>query len=99
VKTEKNMRIDQTTPVTETAQSDRVAGSTGQSNSASQASQAQSQSEVSLQHDELRAKLEQTPDIREDRVASLQKAMQDGTYQVSNQDLANAIFNTLVQKK
>jgi flagellar biosynthesis anti-sigma factor FlgM len=99
VKTEKNMRIDQATPLTEAAQAERVSGTSNQPNSASQTNQAQAQSDVSLRHDYLAAQVEQAPDIRQDRVASLQKAMQDGTYQVSNEDLANAIFNHLVQKK
>jgi flagellar biosynthesis anti-sigma factor FlgM len=92
------MRIDQTTPLVETAQAERVPGSSGQASSTSQTNQAEAQSEVSLHHDYLQAQLEQAPEIRQDRVAALQKAMQDGTYQVSNQDLANAIFNHLVQK-
>ena len=93
------MRIDQATPLAETSQAERVSGAGGQSNSTSQANLTQSPSDVSLQNDYLREQVEQAPDIRQERVASLQKAMQDGTYHVSNEDLANAIYNHLVQKK
>jgi len=71
------MRIDQATPLTEAAQAERVSGTSNQPNSASQTNQAQAQSDVSLRHDYLAAQVEQAPDIRQDRVASLQKAMQD----------------------
>ncbi len=95
------MRIESNLPVNEAVQSERTANVAGQSaNSASKTRGSQvSESGVTLNTQELRATLEQTPDIRQEKVAALRKAMQDGTYHVSNQDLANAMFNHLVAKK
>ena len=91
------MRIDQNLPVSEAAQSERLSGTNGQASSTPKTSGTQPQSDVTGSQ-QLRAKLEQTPEIRQDRVAALKKAMQDGTYKVSNQDLANAVFNGAMQK-
>ena len=93
------MRIDQSIPSVEPAQTERATGASGQTNSAAKSSQAQPQPEVSLHDTGLHDQVANVPDIRQDRVAALQKAMQDGTYHVSNEDLAGAIFNALVQKK
>ena len=93
------MRIDQLTPIAETSTTERVSGTAGQANSTSKTSSSQStDSGVSLSSQQLRAKLDETPDIRQDRVDALRKAMQDGTYHVSNEDLANAMMNTAFQK-
>jgi flagellar biosynthesis anti-sigma factor FlgM len=93
------MRIDQLTPIAETTTTERVSGATGQANSTSSTSSSQSpDAGVSLSSQDLRAKLDQTPDIRQDRVDALRKAMQDGTYHVSNEDLANSMLNSAFQK-
>jgi flagellar biosynthesis anti-sigma factor FlgM len=93
------MRIDQITTLTETSAADRASGTTvGQANSTPTTSVQTADSGVTLSSQELQTKLAETPDIRQDRVDALRKAMQDGTYQVSNEDLANAIFNTAFQK-
>lgn len=94
------MRIESNLPVNEAVQSERTSNVAGQSaNSASKSRGTQaSDAGVTLSTQELRATLEQTPDIRQEKVAALQKAMQEGTYHVSNQDLANAMFNHLVAK-
>jgi len=91
------MRITQNLPISEVSQSERVSGTNGQASSTSKSAATQPQSDVSASQ-QLRAKLEQTPEIRQDRVAALRQAMQDGTYKVSSQDLANAVFNGAMQK-
>jgi flagellar biosynthesis anti-sigma factor FlgM len=40
---------------------------------------------------QLAAKIKQLPDIRQERVAALQKAIQNGEYQVSDQQIADAV--------
>jgi flagellar biosynthesis anti-sigma factor FlgM len=98
------MRIDQNLPIAETVQSELAAGTkTGQANSTSQSggtssSSATPNSGVTLFSQKLQATLEATPDIRQDKVEALQKAMQNGTYHVSSQDLASAMYDTMVQK-
>jgi flagellar biosynthesis anti-sigma factor FlgM len=98
------MRIDHNLPIAETIQSERVSGTTtGQSSSTSQTGSASStgdasSSSVSIFSQQMQANLDATPDIRQDKVLELQKAMQNGTYNVSSQDLANAMFNTMVSK-
>jgi flagellar biosynthesis anti-sigma factor FlgM len=95
------MRIDQFTPATEAVQSERVSGAPSKAGSTTKTNQTGQTGEatgVSLHYQNLQAKVENTPDIRQDRVSALQKSMQNGTYHVSNQDLANAMFNTMAQK-
>jgi negative regulator of flagellin synthesis FlgM len=41
----------------------------------------------------LKAELQNTPEVRRDRVQALQKAVQQGSYQVTNQQIANAILS------
>ena len=91
------MQINPITPLTETNASDRVS-QTGPAGSTSTTSVQTPDSAISLSSQQLQAKLAETPDIRQDRVAALRQAMQDGTYRVSSQDLANAMFNTAFQK-
>lgn len=47
---------------------------------------------VTVSPSELQMKLDQTPDVRQQKVASLQQAISQGTYQVSGQSIANAMF-------
>jgi flagellar biosynthesis anti-sigma factor FlgM len=44
---------------------------------------------------QLQAQLAQTPDVRADRVASLQQQIEQGTYQPSNEQIASAMFSDL----
>ena len=92
------MRIESNQPVTGAVQSERVSGTKGQATNSASKTSNKPESGVSLTSQALRNKLEQTPDIRQDKVAALQKAMREGTYHVSNQDLANAVYNALVTK-
>jgi flagellar biosynthesis anti-sigma factor FlgM len=94
-----DMRIDQNLPISETVQSERVSGTTtGQANSTSKSDSSTPDVGVSLSSQQLQATLDATPDIRQDKVAALQKAMREGTYNVSSQDLAGAVYNSLIQK-
>ena len=98
------MRIDQNLPISEAVPSERVSGTTtGQANSTSKSNNASSSSTapnsgVSIFTQQMQATLDATPDIRQDKVEALQKAMQAGTYHVSSQDLASTMYNTMVQK-
>ena len=47
----------------------------------------------------LREKLDNVPDVRSQRVAQLQEAIRNGSYQVSNEKLADAMFNELLRRK
>lgn len=44
----------------------------------------------------LAAQLQQMPDVRQERVAALRQAIQSGQYQVSNDQIANALHNQLL---
>jgi len=43
----------------------------------------------------LRAKLNSVPDIRQDRVAAISLALQNGTYSVSNKQIAQSLLRDL----
>lgn len=44
---------------------------------------------------ELRAELNKTPEVRQERVEALQKAMQEGSFQVSNEQISEAMLSDL----
>ncbi|HTV59240.1 MAG TPA: flagellar biosynthesis anti-sigma factor FlgM [Verrucomicrobiae bacterium] len=48
-------------------------------------------SSSAVQYSKLRSAAANLPDVRQDRVASLQQAIQAGTYSVSNQQIAGAL--------
>jgi len=41
----------------------------------------------------LKAEIQNTPEVRRDRVQALQKAVQEGSYQPTDQQIANAILS------
>ena len=95
------MRIDGALPVPENQQTQKV------TNSGASASQGQSaptltgQDQAQLSVDsgtvqQLKAKLSQLPEVRQERVNALRQAVNGGTYQVSNQQLADAIGSELL---
>jgi negative regulator of flagellin synthesis FlgM len=47
----------------------------------------------------LQDKLGNVPDVRSQRVAALQDAIRNGSYQVSNEKIADAMFNELLGRK
>jgi len=47
------------------------------------------------QMQQLNAQLNQVPEVRSDRVAALQQQVEQGTYQPSNEQIANAMYSEL----
>ena len=45
----------------------------------------------------LESEIAKTPDLRQDRVASLQSALQEGRYQVSDEQIAASMLNDLLR--
>ena len=45
---------------------------------------------------ELAAKLSRLPEIRQDRVEALQRAVREGRYQISSEQIAEAVFSELL---
>ncbi len=79
-------------------------GNSGTSNSSKAGSASSSSDEVRLSVNQsaiqaLQAQLQNQPDIRSQRVAALQQAIRDGSYQVSNEQIADAMFTELLQRK
>lgn len=79
------------------------AGSTGPSQSSGQADRVGlSQDEVRFSVDgekvqQLKADLAGLPDMRQERVEALKKAVNNGSYQVSNEKVADAMFRDLLE--
>ena len=86
------MRIDLNSPLTG-AQAEH----SGKPSSAPKARRVQVDDNATLSHDtvtvsSLAAKALETPEVRQDRVESLRQAVQNGTYSVNPQDIAEAIL-------
>jgi flagellar biosynthesis anti-sigma factor FlgM len=45
---------------------------------------------------QLQAEVARLPDVRQDRVEALQRAVQDGSFQVSNEQIADKLFAELL---
>jgi negative regulator of flagellin synthesis FlgM len=95
------MRVDGPIPLPENVQPQKVerarAGSNQNSTAAVPSSQDQAQLSVSSEKiGQLKATLASVPEIRQERVAPLRQAINDGSYQVSDQQLADAIHSDLV---
>ena len=94
------MRIDGALPLPENLQTQKVAnsGSAPQGSPASIGS-SQDQAQLSLDNNtiqQLKANLSQVPEVRQDRVDALSRAVSNGTYQVSDQQLSDAIGSDLL---
>jgi flagellar biosynthesis anti-sigma factor FlgM len=95
------MRIDAALPLPENQQTPKVAGpgsSVQQSHSAPVGS-GQDQAQLSANNDtiqNLKASLSQVPEVRQDRVDALRQAVSSGSYQVSDQQLGDAIGSDLL---
>jgi negative regulator of flagellin synthesis FlgM len=95
------MRIDGSLPVPENQQTQKPANlgaSASQGRSAPLISQ-QDQTQLSVDSgtvQELKVKLSQLPDVRQERVNALRQALGDGSYQVSSQQLADAMGTDLL---
>lgn len=95
------MRIDAPLPLPENVQSQKVtrSGSSAQQSRLTQADSGQDQAQLSADSvtvQQLKANLSQVPEIRQDRVDALRQAMSNGSYQVSDQQLGDAIGSDLL---
>lgn len=91
------MRIDGNNPVFGTQQTDAPdsPASTPKSRRATQTalgSDTATLSSTGAKVASLQAELQNTPEVRHDRVEALQKAVQDGSYQPTDQQIASAIL-------
>jgi len=98
------MRIDGPLPLPESSQPQRTQKSGTSSNqrnlTPTRSSQDQTLLSVDTQRvDQLKGSLSQLPEIRQDRVAALREAVANGSHQVSDQQLADAIHSQLVMSK
>lgn len=95
------MRIDGALPVPENQQTQKVANSGASASQGRSAPINAGQDQAQLSVDSgtvqlLQAKLSQLPDVRQDRVGALRQSINSGSYQVSDQQLANAIGTDLL---
>ncbi len=97
------MRVDGALPVPENMQPDKVgrSGSSTQQSRPAPVNSDQDQAQLSVNNDtiqQLKANLSQVPEVRQERVDALRQAMSNGSYQVSNQQLSDAIGSDLLGK-
>ena len=95
------MRIDGALPVPENQQTQKVTNSGASAPQGQSAPTPTGQDQAQLSVDsgtvqQLKAKLSQLPEVRQERVNALRQAVNGGTYQVSNQQLADAIGSELL---
>ena len=95
------MRIDAPLPLPENLQTSKVTGSRSSAPQGRTAPVGSDQDQAQLSVDsakvqQLQAKLSQVPEIRQERVDSLRLAMSSGNYQVSDQQLSDAIGSDLM---
>ena len=95
------MRIDAALPLPENQPTSGVGnqGSSVPQNRSAPASPGQDQAQLSADNgtiQTLKARLSQLPEVRQDRVDALRQAFRNGTYQVSDQQLSNAIGSDLM---
>jgi negative regulator of flagellin synthesis FlgM len=94
------MRIDASLPLPENQQTSKVAGSGSsvQQNRSAPASSSQDDAQLSADNrviQNLKAQLAKLPEVRQDRVDALRQAVNNGSYLVSSQQLADAIGSDL----
>jgi flagellar biosynthesis anti-sigma factor FlgM len=94
------MRIDGAVPLPENLQTPKTASAGSPAPQNSTASVGSGQDEAQLSHDsgtvqQLKTMLSQVPEVRQDRVDALRQAIGNGTYQVSDQQLSDAIGSAL----
>jgi flagellar biosynthesis anti-sigma factor FlgM len=97
------MRIDAPLPIPENIQTQNVArsGSSAPQSSNSPAISTQDQAQLSVDSgtvQQLKSTLSQMPEVRQDRVNALRQALSRGSYQISNQQLADAVGSDLLGK-
>jgi len=90
------MRIDAPLPTPDNVQTQNVSrpGTPAQQGSASAVPSGQDQAQLSVDSgtvQQLKSRISQLPEIRQERVNALRQAVNSGSYQVSNQQLGDAI--------
>lgn len=95
------MRVDGPLPLPESTQTTGVtrSGSTGQSSSTVSVNSGADQAELSVDGQTLQAlqaSLAQLPEVRQERVEALRQAVGNGSYQVSDQQLGEAVGSELI---
>jgi negative regulator of flagellin synthesis FlgM len=95
------MRIDGSFPLPESLQSDKVArsGSQTQQSSSAPVNSGQDQTQLSVGGQtiqQLKSSLSQVPEVRQERVDALRQVVSSGSYQVSDQQLSDAIGSELL---
>lgn len=94
------MRIDGAVPLPENLQTPKTtnAGSPAPQNGTASVGSGQDQAQLSRDSgtvQQLKTMLSQVPEVRQDRVDALRQAIGNGTYQVSDQQLSDAIGSAL----
>ncbi|MGO8793111.1 MAG: flagellar biosynthesis anti-sigma factor FlgM [Terriglobia bacterium] len=97
------MRVDGPLSIPENLQPDKVAhsGSPTQQSRPASVTSGQDQAQLSVDNDtlqRLKANLSQVPEVRQERVAALSQAVSNGSYQISDQQLSDAIGSDLLGK-
>ncbi|HMD83916.1 MAG TPA: flagellar biosynthesis anti-sigma factor FlgM [Terriglobia bacterium] len=95
------MRVNGPLPFSENMQPDKVgrSGSSTQQSHPSRVNSDQDQAQLSVDNgtiQQLKSSLSQVPEIRQDRVDALRQAVSNGSYQVSDQQLSDAIGSDLL---
>ena len=95
------MRIDAALPLPENQQTPKVAnsGSAAKQNRSAPATATQDKTQLSVDSatvQQLKANLSQVPEVRQERVDALRQAIGSGSYQVSDQQLSDAIGSDLL---
>jgi negative regulator of flagellin synthesis FlgM len=95
------MRIDAAFPLPENQQTSKMAnsGSSVQQNRSVPAGSTQDQAQLSAPGttvQQLKANLSQVPEVRQDRVDAVRQSLASGTYQVSDQQLSDAMGSDLL---
>jgi len=95
------MRIDAAIPFQGNIQTQKgtVSGSSSQQSSSAPISSGQDQAQLSTVGgtvQQLKASLSQMPDVRQNRVDALRQAVASGSYQISDQQLSDAIGSDLL---
>jgi negative regulator of flagellin synthesis FlgM len=95
------MRIDAPLPLPENMQTPNVtrSGPSAPQSPAAQVTSGQDKAQLSVDSatvQQLKSTLSQLPEVRQERVNALRQAVNDGSYQVSNQQLADAIGSDLL---
>ena len=76
-------------------------GSSAQQNRSAPVDSSQDQAQLSVDNNtiqQLKANLSQVPEVRQERVDALRQAVSSGSYQVSDQQLSDAIGSDLLGK-